>query len=717
MNTSDLAPATWTALGVLTVPSAGRPTHRAASSSPTTDCSRKMVRVLEFSYCRAMATAFAAASLFFVSPAPASATQKSSAKLQAAQSQFARAAEQRTSLNSKPVADRTLADYKQVADAFRRVTLITPHAPEVPEAFFAVAELNSEMGDHFGRSYYQVAVDAYQFLVREYPGNRHCPDALLRAAQLQRDRLGDSALASGTYERFLKLYPRSSHRREVMEALADLALLQRSNNSDAADSPKTTAVSAARAEEKLREPQPSSSAAFTGIPRVKKISATASADSTRVIIELDRKTDYFSARIKNPDRIYFDFHVARLGPGIADRDLRGKGDLLKQVRLAQNAAGVVRVVLEVSGVEDYSASLANDPPQLIVDLYRAKPALRASSDGEKSSAAAAPQPAAANGGAAGKESAVNRSISNRKSKAGPPPADSLPVNNTSLARSAKKDSAGTKAAAPAPPPTRDGQSTLTRTLGLKIGRIVIDAGHGGYDTGTIGPTGLMEKDLCLDLAVRLGKIIQLRLPGAEVVLTRTDDTFLSLERRTEIANEVKADLFISIHANSSQDQGARGIETYYLNLKGSAEAMEVAARENATAQGGVHDLQDLVLKIAQTEKIDESKELAEDIQDSLARRIQKTSKPVKNRGVRKAPFVVLIGADMPSILTEISFLSNPADEKLLKQPEQRQKVAEGLYQGVASYLESMNSVTVNLPAKPGTGHPTPAAVEQSRNQN
>jgi N-acetylmuramoyl-L-alanine amidase len=272
--------------------------------------------------------------------------------------------------------------------------------------------------------------------------------------------------------------------------------------------------------------------------------------------------------------------------------------------------------------------------------------------------------------------------------------------------------------ASAPQPTRDGQSTLTRALGLKIGRIVIDPGHGGHDTGTIGPTGLMEKDLCLDVALRLGKIIQQRLPGADVVYTRADDTFIPLEERTNIANQAKADLFISIHANSSRDHAARGIETYYLNMKGSAEAMEVAARENATAEQGVHDLQDLVKKIAQTEKIEESKEFAEDIQDSLAKRVQKSSKTVKDRGVRKAPFVVLIGADMPSILTEISFLSNPADEKLLKQPEQRQKVAEGLYQGVASYLQSMNSVTVNIPGKTSAGRPAATvAVEQSRNQN
>jgi len=270
-----------------------------------------------------------------------------------------------------------------------------------------------------------------------------------------------------------------------------------------------------------------------------------------------------------------------------------------------------------------------------------------------------------------------------------------------------------------PQPTRDGQATLTRTLGLKIGRIVIDPGHGGHDTGTIGPTGLMEKDLCLDVALRLGKIIEQRLPGADVIYTRSDDTFVPLEERTNIANQAKADLFISIHANSSRDSGARGIETYYLNLKGSAEAMEVAARENATAQEGVHNLESLVKKIAQTEKIDESKEFAQDIQDSLANRIQKNAKNIKNRGVRKAPFVVLIGADMPSILTEISFLSNPADEKLLKQPEQRQRLAEGLFQGISSYLQNMNSMTVNLPGKKPPGQPVSSAaasVEQSRNQ-
>jgi N-acetylmuramoyl-L-alanine amidase len=246
----------------------------------------------------------------------------------------------------------------------------------------------------------------------------------------------------------------------------------------------------------------------------------------------------------------------------------------------------------------------------------------------------------------------------------------------------------------------DGQHSLTRALGLKIGRIVIDAGHGGHDTGTIGPTGLMEKDLCLDVALRLGKSIQARLPSAEVVFTRDDDTFIPLERRTEIANEAKADLFISVHANSSQDRQARGIETYYLNFTASSDAMEVASRENALSENAVHDLQNLVTKIARNEKIEESRDLATMIQDSLSKRMENINRGERNRGVRKAPFVVLIGADMPSVLAEISFLSNPNDEQWLKKPENRQKVADGLYRGIESYLQSTNSLAANQSRSP-----------------
>jgi N-acetylmuramoyl-L-alanine amidase len=242
-------------------------------------------------------------------------------------------------------------------------------------------------------------------------------------------------------------------------------------------------------------------------------------------------------------------------------------------------------------------------------------------------------------------------------------------------------------------PTASGDRSLIRALGLKIGKIVIDAGHGGHDTGTIGPNGLLEKDLVLDVAKRLGRLLESRL-GAEVIYTRQDDTFIPLETRTAIANRERADLFISIHANSSRDSDARGVETYYLNFTSSPEALEVAARENAVSEKSIHELQDLVKKIALKEKIEESREFATNVQESLYGGLSLRNAGVRNRGIKKAPFIVLIGANMPSILAEISFVSNPSDERKLQTAEHRQRIAESLYRGVSKYAGGLSGVKV-----------------------
>lgn len=240
-------------------------------------------------------------------------------------------------------------------------------------------------------------------------------------------------------------------------------------------------------------------------------------------------------------------------------------------------------------------------------------------------------------------------------------------------------------------PTSSGDRSLIRALGLKIGKIVIDPGHGGHDTGTIGPDGLQEKDLVLEVGRRLGKLLETRL-GAEVVYTRKDDTFIPLETRTAIANQQRADLFISIHANSSQDPDARGVETYYLNFTSSPDALEVAARENAVSEKSIYELGDLVKKIALKEKIEESREFAGDVQESLHSGLAAKSPAIRDRGVKKAPFIVLIGANMPSILAEISFVSNPTDERRLQTSEYRQRIAESLYRGIAKYVDGLSGV-------------------------
>ncbi|HEY5056937.1 MAG TPA: N-acetylmuramoyl-L-alanine amidase [Acidobacteriaceae bacterium] len=238
-------------------------------------------------------------------------------------------------------------------------------------------------------------------------------------------------------------------------------------------------------------------------------------------------------------------------------------------------------------------------------------------------------------------------------------------------------------------PMADGETSLVRALGLKIGRIVIDAGHGGHDSGTIGADGIQEKDVVLDVALRLGTLLHDRL-GAEIIYTRSDDTFIPLETRTAIANKAQADLFISVHANSSPDESARGVEVYYLNFTSDPTALDVAARENAVSDQSIHQLSDLVKKITLKDKISESREFASDVEGSLYSGLTRGNAGLKDRGVKKAPFVVLIGANMPSILAEISFVTNPKDASQLRDPDYRERVAESLYRGIARYESGLS---------------------------
>jgi N-acetylmuramoyl-L-alanine amidase len=273
----------------------------------------------------------------------------------------------------------------------------------------------------------------------------------------------------------------------------------------------------------------------------------------------------------------------------------------------------------------------------------------------------------------------------------PPPAPAAPSKRSTSKTTAPADAD----AAPvhAASPTATGERSMVRALGLKIGRIVVDAGHGGHDSGTLGPGGIEEKDVVLDVALRLGKLLKQRL-GADVIYTRDDDTFIPLETRTAIANKAQADLFISVHANSSSDPSARGVETYYLNFTTSADALEVAARENAVSDQSIHQLSDLVKKITLQDKISESREFASDVQQSLYSGLEDGNAGLKDRGVKKAPFVVLIGANMPSILAEISFLTNPDDAHELRDPEYRERIAESLYRGVSRYVSSLSGVRI-----------------------
>ncbi|HXA75772.1 MAG TPA: N-acetylmuramoyl-L-alanine amidase [Candidatus Acidoferrales bacterium] len=636
---------------------------------------------------RVLCAAAIAAVLALCFVLPVRADRKSEAR-----DQFERSVKMRTMLEGYLEKDRSLAEYRQTISAYHKVYLISTQAVEVTPSLIAEGELYQEMGRLFDPKYFQSAIDAYNFLLKQYPESRYRGEAMLAIAQIQNDDLDKPADAEVSYKEYVKRFPRSDKAKEAREALKEIAA---GNGPEPEKLPDTDGQ---RVDPRVSD---------KGTPSVTGIQTWNAEDSTHIVVALDDTIKYDSVRIAAPDRIYFDLYKAKLGAKLPSKQVDVQNGLLKSIRVAQNKPTVVRIVLDVNGAKDFSAYLLAKPYRLVIDV-RSKPVATATNATAPATIASVKTERTAVSNASLEKPSLSSSVID---------SETVTVNSTKDATSArlsaktaakvaadagpivpaKKTTANVAALGPPPEPkpTREGDRSLTRALGLKISRIVIDAGHGGHDTGTIGPHGLMEKDLCLDVALRLGTLIEQKLPGAEVIYTRKDDTFIPLEQRTSIANEAKADLFISIHANSSHDPAARGIETYYLNFATSAESMEVASRENANSQESLHDLQDLIQKIARNEKIEESKELASDIQDTLTARMQLVSHGEKNRGVKKAPFVVLIGANMPSVLSEISFVSNPGDEKLLRKPDQRQRIADGLYRGVATYLDNLNSLTYN----------------------
>ncbi|MBZ5561272.1 MAG: N-acetylmuramoyl-L-alanine amidase [Acidobacteriia bacterium] len=632
---------------------------------------------------------------------------------------FNRALRMRTTLQSRPESKRTKADYEKVIRTFREVYQLNPAYSKAPVALSTIAELEEEMGRVFSSDrYYLDSVKAYGFLIDQYPYHRLAGDALFTIAEIYRSDLEDPEAARQSFRKYLEKYPHSEKAGEARKKLKEIEQMLAARNASQG-TPPTVEIETRRS---------------GGLPEVTAIRHWVGPNYTRIVIGTEGEVKFDTSRLRNPDRIVLDLQNTRLSPALVGKTFPVENGFLRQVRVAQFSPTVTRVVLDVEKIEDYSVIPLPNPFRLVVDIHgvtetttakaetppsglRRAPAdetprqtahnLPASRPGSKQKAE--PEPEAAD------ENAPAITKSGKPAKSGAPQpvetATAKPPADTEEASSGKPDTGKTEVAEAKPPksaaPTEAGSRTLTRALGLKIGRIVIDPGHGGHDTGTIGPSGLREKDVVLDVGLRLRKLLEQKV-GCEVVMTRSDDTFIPLEERTAIANEKAADLFVSIHANASRDRSARGIETYYLNFTSNPDALEVAARENATSQESVHQLQDLIKKIAMTEKITESQDFAHQIQRDLYRRIIKVGGQQRDRGVKKAPFVVLIGANMPSILAEISFLTNPRDERLLRKPDYRQKIAEALYQGVVDYVNTLGGVKVAQRAQaPGTSSATP----------
>ncbi len=423
-------------------------------------------------------------------------------------------------------------------------------------------------------------------------------------------------------------------------------------------------------------------------------------ETTRIAVEVSGEFEYHAERLHNPERVFFDIHNAK--PVMTGRKALTQVDdkLVRRVRVAETQPGVTRIVIDLTNQAEFTASQLANPDRLMIELRKsAGPAIPVVTEAPRNPPATPARAAPAT--AALPIPAPPPITKPLRVYSAPAPAPAQPpflpeppsgVDNRKPAR----------VALPPPSPaetgqaarhTSDGRSSLTRALGLKVTRVVIDPGHGGQDQGTVGPRGYTEKELVLDVAQRLGRLIEENM-GSEVIYTRSDDTFVPLQGRTALANERKADLFISVHANSSPLTTIRGVETYYLNFTTAKDALDTASRENASSEKSIFELRDLIQQITLHEKLDESKEFANRVQTSMQAFEHTYSPAAKNRGIKKAPFVVLIGASMPSILTEIGFLSNAREEALLRKAEHRQKLAEALYRGISKYAQSLSHFQV-----------------------
>jgi N-acetylmuramoyl-L-alanine amidase len=391
---------------------------------------------------------------------------------------------------------------------------------------------------------------------------------------------------------------------------------------------------------------------------------------------------YHQEEIDNPRRLFFDLKGVKAAPNLQDVSLKYDDDVVKEVRLGRHPQNTTRLVVDLEGVSGYTVYPLYAPYRLVIDFRRAV----ATTPTAASRAVAPPVVVPPLASEARTSAALAALPQVKQADPRPAPQPEPPV----LA----SEPAGPKSLPPAAPAANsNGKFSLSRQLGLSVSRVVLDAGHGGHDPGAHG-SGINEAELTLDVALRVQKLLQ-KQPGIEVVMTRDTDVFIPLQERTAIANREGADLFLSIHANASRNTQARGIETYFLNFAMNPEAEAVAARENATSGQTMHSLPDIVRAIALNNKINESRDLAETVQRSMAKRLGAKNRALKDLGVKQAPFVVLIGAVMPSVLAEISFVTNRQDGSLLKTQTYRQQIAQALFDAILNYqqgLKRMNAV-------------------------
>ena len=521
-----------------------------------------------------------------------------------------------------------------VIDKFRRVYLRHPDDPEIaPKALFMMARCYSGLYGYSRRmSDIQEALERYQVLVERFPLSRLADDALYEIGQIYK-MTGRPSSAITAWKKVIQDYPNGSHARLARQRLARMGIKVDSLANKREPSSSKKAASSKKAGKRASSKSKKRNGSKTAI--IKDIRYWSDKDYTRVVIlasgPVSIKQGELPADKKHglPKRFYLDLYPAYKKIGLPEY-IKIDNGLLRSVRAAQFKPRTVRVVFDLAKTEKTKVFYLRDPFRIVTDAFGAHYA---------------------------KKKCIVKKTSPKPSK------------------TSSKGKASSK-----------GKLSLAQQLGLCVKTIVVDPGHGGRDPGARGPAGTREKDVVLGIAKRLARILKKEL-GCRVIMTRRSDRYLPLTQRTAIANANKADLFISIHANAAPTRRLRGIETYFLNFALDEDAMRVAARENATSKKRISELKSILNDILKNSKVKESSRLAKKVQYNLVRTLKRRYKNVRNLGVKQAPFFVLIGARMPSILVETSFISNPQEERRLRSSAYQDALARGIAKGVIQYIQ------------------------------
>ena len=536
------------------------------------------------------------------------------------------------------------SEWVRVARMYRSVVVSHPQSGYSDDALFYEAEIYREVHQRFDDDRaLERSLDTYLLLANGYPSSKWAPRARLNRGKIQLERRSDRKSVAAELGKVVADFPGTAEAAEAQRLLDDMTPTRRT-----AAAPE-------------RETFPS------GIVGVRNIRQWSGTEYTRIVIDLDDEVKYTEGSVRDPARIYFDLLGARVTKDLASRIFPVRDGFLQQIRVGQNKADVVRVVLDFQNVSEYNVFTLPDPYRLVVDILGKAP----------NEAPPAPPTEVAAAPPALIEEVLEPTPTAIVAEATPEP--------ELVAAEASPDIIRVP-----PAPRKDGYSIIQQ-LGLSASRVVIDPGHGGHDPGTMNKGGLREKDVVLDVSQRLRKLLE--RDGFEVVMTRDRDVFIPLEERTAIANSKGADLFVSIHVNAARSTKPRGTETYFLNLATTPDAEEVAARENAVTTRRVSELGNILQKVLNNEKITESRELASRVQTTISSELYNSTKDSRNRGVKTAPFYVLLGAQMPSVLVEVAYLTNRKDAELLSDGAFRQKVAESIAVGVRGYQDSLVRTT------------------------